>query len=77
MSRLPPITAREMARVLLRAGFTAEPETGSSHQGFWNAETGKRTTVPRHAGDLKRGTMRAILRQAGLSREKFLRLLRE
>lgn len=32
--------------------------------------------VPVHARDLKRGTLAKILRSAGMSREKFLELLR-
>lgn len=32
-------------------------------------------TVPRHGRDLKRGTLVAIIRQAGLTVEEFLDLL--
>jgi predicted RNA binding protein YcfA (HicA-like mRNA interferase family) len=33
------------------------------------------TTVPQHPGDLKMGTLRAIVKQAGLSEDAFLDLL--
>ena len=75
MSRLPSITPREMVRVLTRAAFRAEPERGSSHVGMRYPD-GRKTVVPRHAKDLKRGTMMGILKDAGMSRETFTRLLR-
>ena len=75
MSRLPTITAKEMIRALRRAGFEVEPETGSSHLALRHPVTGRKTIVPRHAGDLKRGLVQGILKEAGLSREQFRRLL--
>ncbi len=32
-------------------------------------------TVPMHAAEMKRGTLRGIIRQSGLSREEFIKLL--
>ena len=41
---------------------------------FWfNQETRKYTTVPHHPGDMPEGTLRAILRQAGIDPEDFLK----
>ena len=37
--------------------------------------TGRRLSVPRHR-ELSRGLLRALIRDAGLTREDFLRLLR-
>ena len=40
---------------------------------FWrNATTGGFTTVPNHSGDMPEGTLRAILRQAGIEPDDFL-----
>lgn len=75
MSRLPTVTPKQMIRALERAGFVPEPESGSGHIGLRHPATGRKTVVPRHTGDLKRGTMLVILKQAGLSREHFRRLL--
>jgi predicted RNA binding protein YcfA (HicA-like mRNA interferase family) len=36
--------------------------------------TGKFTTIPDHSGDMPEGTLRAILRQAGIDPERFLGL---
>jgi predicted RNA binding protein YcfA (HicA-like mRNA interferase family) len=34
-------------------------------------------TIPYHNKDLKKGTLRAIIKQSGLSVEEFLKLLRK
>ncbi len=37
-----------------------------------NPSTGRFTTIPNHPGDMPEGTLRAILRQAGIDPEDFL-----
>ena len=73
--QLPVVTAREVVRALLRAGFVIHHQTGSHVQLTHPQRPGLRVTVPSHSGDVPRGTLHAILRQAGLSRDEFLRLL--
>jgi predicted RNA binding protein YcfA (HicA-like mRNA interferase family) len=75
MSRLPLVNPKQMIRALTRAGFVPEPETGSAHLVLRHPVSGRKTVVSRHAGDLKRGTTRAILKQAGLTVEQFQQLL--
>jgi predicted RNA binding protein YcfA (HicA-like mRNA interferase family) len=60
--------------VLERAGFVVIRIVGSHYQLF-NERTRRHTTVPYHNRDLQRGTVVAILRQAGLTRDDFLKLL--
>jgi predicted RNA binding protein YcfA (HicA-like mRNA interferase family) len=36
--------------------------------------TGKFTTIPNHPGDMPEGTLRAILRQAGIDPDRFIEL---
>lgn len=71
---LPTITARELARALAKAGFILSRQRGS-HQIYRHSTTGKRISVPVHSGDMPHGTMRKILRDAGLTVEELLRLL--
>jgi predicted RNA binding protein YcfA (HicA-like mRNA interferase family) len=71
MGRLAPLSGAEMVAVLHRAGFRAVGERGP-HVKFRHPE-GRVTVVPLHH-TLARGTQRAILRQAGLSRDDFARL---
>jgi predicted RNA binding protein YcfA (HicA-like mRNA interferase family) len=74
MGRLAGFSADEVVRRLRRAGFVFDRQRKSSHQIWRNPTTGARTTVPRHPGDLPEGTVRAIIKQAGLSIDEFLEL---
>jgi len=74
MGRLAGFSADEAIRKLRRAGFIFDGQAKGSHEIWWNPQTRARTTVPHHPGDLPEGTLRAILRQAGLSVEEFLEL---
>lgn len=72
MSRLPVMTYRELVRRLSDHGFIFDRQAKGSHEIWYNPSTKKRTTVPRHPGDLARGTLRAIIEQTGLSIDEFL-----
>ena len=76
MPRLPVTSGREALKAVQRAGFVFDHQRGS-HVTLRHPETGRRVTVPIHSGkDLKRGTLRGIIRDAGLSVEEFRRLLK-
>lgn len=60
-----PMTPREMIKLLEANGFECIRSNGS-HRFYRNPTTGKSTVVPYHAKDLKPGTERNILKQAGL-----------
>ena len=74
MSRLPAVTPRQMVAALKRNGFQEHHQRGS-HLYLWNPTTERMTTVAMHARDLKRGTMKQILNQAGLTDDEFRDLL--
>ena len=74
MSRLPSCTAAQVIRALKRAGFVFDHATGS-HQAFRHMRRPGVVVVPFHRGDLKRGTLHGIIKQAGFSDEEFLKLL--
>jgi HicA toxin of bacterial toxin-antitoxin, len=41
---------------------------------FWrHSQTGRKVTIPHHTGDLAEGTLRAILREAGIDVQSFLK----
>ena len=71
---LPAITARELTRALELAGFVFRRQRGS-HQIFQNQQSGRRVSVPVHTGDVPKGTLRQILRDADLPVEHLLELL--
>jgi predicted RNA binding protein YcfA (HicA-like mRNA interferase family) len=57
------VSARKLKRRLTASGC-ARVRQGGSHE-IWEGPSG-RFQIPRHAGDLAAGTVRSILRQAGL-----------
>ena len=74
MSKLPVISGRKCVRVLERAGFYLKRQTGS-HLVLRRDEPFAQVVVPDHKV-LDRGTLRAIIRQAGLSVDEFVSLLK-
>jgi predicted RNA binding protein YcfA (HicA-like mRNA interferase family) len=73
--RLPALTAREVIRALERAGFVVSRQSGSHCRLIHATDHARKITVPVHSGDLKRGTLRAIIAQAGYTVEEFIALL--
>ena len=73
--RLPALKPRKVLRVLKRAGFLVHHTTGSHYILKHPDNPSLRVTLPYHNKDLKRGTVESILRQTGLTREEFRRLL--
>ncbi|MBU4233108.1 MAG: type II toxin-antitoxin system HicA family toxin [Proteobacteria bacterium] len=73
MSKLPKISGRECAKVLTRAGFAFKRQEGS-HIILRRDEPFAQIVVPDHK-ELDRGTLRAIIRQSGLSVAEFLIVL--
>ena len=75
MNRLPVVTAREVLAALHRAGFVNIASEGG-HRQLRCQDGGHRVTVPVHGHqDVPPGTLRNILRQAGVTPEEFAKLL--
>jgi predicted RNA binding protein YcfA (HicA-like mRNA interferase family) len=73
MSGLPQISGRDCAQALAKVGYYLKRQQGS-HMILRRDEPFAQVVVPDHK-TLDRGTLRAIIRQAGLSTEDFLELL--
>ena len=73
--RLPALTAKDVIRALERAGFVVARTSGSHCRLIHKTDPARSVTVSVHAGDLKRGTLRAIIAQAGLTVPEFISLL--
>ena len=70
MNKLPALSGKELSGILEKAGYVVDHQTGS-HIILRNANyPHRRLTVPNHK-EIARGTMRSILRQAGLTVEEF------
>ena len=75
MNGLSVVTPRQLIRALGRAGFVLHHVRGSHHYYRHPERPGVLVTVPFHNRDLKRGTLRAILRQARITTDELGRLL--
>ena len=69
MIKLPRISGRECVRALEKQGFYFKRQTGS-HIILRRDDPFSQIVVPDHK-ELDRGTLRAIIRQAGLSIDEF------
>lgn len=72
MGRLAGFRYRDVVRRLKALGFAFDRQAAGSHEIWFNPATHRYTTRPNHPGDLPEGTLRAILRQAGVDIEAFL-----
>ena len=74
--RLPAVNARQVLQALRKAGFIVDRVSGSHHLLIHPDDPARRVTVPFHgARTLKPGTLRNIVRQAGLTMDAFRVLL--
>ena len=72
MSKLPRISGSECVRALERAGFVLRRQEGS-HMILRRGNPFAQVVVPDHR-ELDRGTLRAIIRHAGLSINEFVQV---
>jgi predicted RNA binding protein YcfA (HicA-like mRNA interferase family) len=72
MGRLSGFKYREVARKLRAFRFALDRPGPGSHEVWRNAATGRKVTLPHHTRDLAEGTLRAILREAGINPDAFL-----
>lgn len=73
MSKLPRISGRECVKALGKMGFYLKRQQGS-HMILRRDDPFGQVVVPDHK-ELDRGTLRAIIRQTGLSVDEFVKLL--
>jgi predicted RNA binding protein YcfA (HicA-like mRNA interferase family) len=72
MPKLVPITDSKLASKLRRAGFI-EIRT-SRHPVYYSSARDLTIPIPNHPGDVPKGTLRAIIRQMGMSVDEFNKL---
>jgi predicted RNA binding protein YcfA (HicA-like mRNA interferase family) len=72
---LPAVKPKDVPRVLKREGFEVHPVTGSHYVLKHPGRSGIRVTLPWHNRDLKRGTLAAVIDEAGYSIAAFGKLI--
>jgi len=74
VARLPLMSGDDFVKVMHKVGYVWD-HTEGSHMILLHPSR-RRLSVPRHK-ELGRGLLRALIWDAGVSREKFIRLLQE
>lgn len=72
MGRLSGFKYPEVARRLRKLGWVYDRPGPGSHEVWRHSSTGRKVTLPHHARDMAQGTLRAILREAGIDVDEFL-----
>lgn len=70
MGNRPTVSAKDAARVLRALGFECVRQKGS-HQTFRHPVTKTSVVVAMHVGDLPKGTLRRIIKDAGCGEDAF------
>ena len=74
MARLPVISGDDFVKAMRKIGYVWD-HTEGSHMILFHSSRG-RLSVPRHK-ELGRGLLRALIRDAGLTRNELIALLRD
>ena len=74
MTKLPVVSGKQAVKALSRLGYHLDHQTGSHVTLRHTSPPFRRLTIPNHKV-LAKGTLRAIIRQAGLTPSEFMKLL--
>jgi len=74
VTALPVLSGREVVRALEKNGYVYDRQRGSHIILRHKDPPHRRLTVPDHK-EIAKGTLRAIIRQAGLTVDQFIALL--
>ncbi len=74
MKKIPILSYKRVIKALTKLGFTPRRQTGSHIILTIDSPKYLAVSVPMHK-ELKRGTLHAILDQAGIDPDKFLKLV--
>ena len=75
MPKLPVVSGIKIVKALSKVGYEINHQTGSHMILRHKEEPHRRLTVPNH-DEIAKGTLLAIIRQSGLTREEFMDLLK-
>jgi predicted RNA binding protein YcfA (HicA-like mRNA interferase family) len=72
--KLPIVSGKELVKALSKIGYEVDHQTGSHIILRQKNPPHRRLVVPNHK-EIAKGTLRAIIREAGLTVEEFVGLL--
>ena len=74
MNKLPILSGKELCKKLKKIGYFIDHQTGSHIILRNDNPPHRRLTIPDHK-EIAKGTLRSIIRQAGLTVEEFKKLM--
>ena len=74
MPKIPVVSAIKVIKALAKVGYDVDHQTGSHIILRQREHPHRRLTVPNHK-EIAKGTLRAIIEEAGLAVEEFIALL--
>lgn len=74
MGRLSGFSYQDIIKKLKLLGFEFYRYAAGSHEIWYNPDSDKFTTVARHNTDMPEGTLKAILKQADIDEDTFLKV---
>ncbi len=73
MPKLPILKPKDVVKRFQKLGFVKDRQTGS-HVILYHPKNKQRAVIPFHVKDLKKGTLKTILNQTGVSVEDFIKV---
>jgi len=79
MPKLPVVSSKQVIRILQKLGFEYAPKRGKGSHVALVKDTDSKTrlVIVPDRNEIPKGTLLAILEQAGTSKDEFIRLLNE
>jgi predicted RNA binding protein YcfA (HicA-like mRNA interferase family) len=74
LTKLPVVSGRDAAKALRKLGYEVDHQTGSHIIMRQSSPPHRRLSIPDHK-ELAKGTLRALVRQAGTMPDEFAALL--
>ena len=75
MSKLPRLAGKDVVKILAKIGFSPARQKGSHIILIKETPEGKKAVVVPNHKEVDTGTLLEIIRQAGLKRDEFLKLV--
>lgn len=74
MTKLPVVSGRDLVKAMAKIGYLSDHQTGSHIILRHHAPPHRRLTIPNHK-EIAKGTLKNIVREAGLTIEELLEVL--
>lgn len=73
MAKMPSFKPKEITKKFEKLGYVKDRQKGN-HLILYNLSLKKRIVIPIHVRDMPKGTLLSIIKQAGLSKEEFIKI---